>query len=108
MSATASMRVTIQKAQRQLIDWTIKAANRGPTKGERMSAVDQMLILRGCSWKKYMSLMNIRPPPAATTEKNPLRMRAAMKLLKLVAAEHQAAVPNEIHWKNSRTGRRPK
>ena len=80
----------------------------GPMKGDRMSAVDQMLILRGCSWKKYMSLMNMRPPPAATTEKKPLRMRAAMKDLKEVAAAHQAAVPKELHWKKRRTGRRPK
>jgi hypothetical protein len=32
--------------------------------------------------------------PCATVEKNPFKILAAKKLLKLVAAEHQAAVKN--------------
>lgn len=59
----------------------------------------QMLIFRGRSWKKNMSWMNIMPPPWVTVEKKPLSTRAAMKLLKLVAAAHHAAVAVAMHRK---------
>ncbi|RMZ83532.1 hypothetical protein DV736_g6609, partial [Chaetothyriales sp. CBS 134916] len=53
------------------------AMNWGPKKGERMIAVDQMLIFLAWVWKKKTSLVYIRPPPAAATQKAPLRIREA-------------------------------
>src|SRR5271168_2347324 len=108
MRAMPAKIVTRPKAQRQVVLLIIRAAKRGPRKGDRMRAVAQMLIFRGCSWKKKMSLMNMRPPPAATTEKKPLRMRAVMYDVKEVAQVHQIKVPTLTHWKKRRTGRRPK
>ena len=61
---------------------TIAAMKSAPRKGLRIRAVAQMLILRGCWWKKYMSLIHISPPPAAEAAKNPFRILAAMYELK--------------------------
>ena len=67
---------------RQVVTDTIAAMNKAPKKGLRMRAVDHILILRGCWWKKYMSLIHMRPPPAAEAAKNPFRILAAMYELK--------------------------
>jgi hypothetical protein len=109
-------------------DWVemMNAANRGPKYGERIMNPAQILIFRlriaisrwpslaesletyAFSWKKNMSLMNISPPPCATVEKKPLRIRAAIKDSKVTAPAHQAAVAKATTRNQVRTGRRPK
>jgi hypothetical protein len=48
-------------------------------------------------------LMNMTPPPCATVEKKPLRIRNAMKALKVVEPAHPAAVHNLLHFHVSGT-----
>jgi hypothetical protein len=55
-----------------------------------------------------MSWMNIRPPDWVTVEKKPLRMRAAMKDLNVLAPAHQAAVQVALIMNQKTTGKRPK
>lgn len=85
-----------------------KAARRGPMYGLRTMHAAHIPIFRARSWKKNMSWMNMRPPDCATVEKKPLRMRAAMKDSKLVAAAHHAAVMVAKTRNQKTTGRRPK
>jgi hypothetical protein len=43
-------------------------------------------------------LMNMTPPPCATVEKKPFRMRNAMKALNVVEPAHPAAVHNLLQF----------
>lgn len=63
---------------RHEVTLTIAAMNCGPRKGERMIAVDQMLIFFACWCQNQTSLIHINPPPAAATQKRPFRIRDAM------------------------------
>jgi hypothetical protein len=90
----------------------MKAVMSGPKYGDRMTKLAHKLIFRARSWRKNMSListismtssqiavpsthlMNMTPPPCATVEKKPLRIRNAMKALNVVAPAQPAAVHN--------------
>jgi len=76
----------------------------------------------GCSCKKNISLMNIKPPcsmsfcssiwsvkltDCATVEKNPTKIRAVIKDSKLVATAHQIEVKKAMTENQKRTGSRP-
>jgi len=86
----------------------IAAMNWGPRKGDRMIAVDQMLIFRGRWWKKKTSFIQQSPLAAPATQNVPFKILDAMYDSKLLAAADQAAVPADRQLNQNSTGRRPK
>jgi hypothetical protein len=94
----------------------MKAVMSGPKYGERITKLAHRLIFRARSWRKNMSLtttisispanfiviathlMNMTPPPCATVEKKPLRIRNAMKALNVLEPAQPAAVHNLLHF----------